>query len=118
MNLYESIEDFSNIFLHLCYVFPEEDMHWDFFKEKFQHLIQIFFKQYEFESLVKSYSPTFINHDTSIVSKEGSITPFIPYPPPFDVGIGKFVNQIVDLFIWDLIQENFECRVKTNPLTF
>ena len=28
----ESIEDFSNIFLHLCCEFPEEDMDWDLFK--------------------------------------------------------------------------------------
>lgn len=28
----ESIEDFSNRFLHLCYEFPREDTNWDFLK--------------------------------------------------------------------------------------
>ena len=59
-----------------------------------------------------------------LVSKKESTTPFIPSPPPFDVGIGKFVNKITDPLILlifpyhdqDLFQEKFECKVKTSPL--
>jgi len=39
MNPNESIDDFSNIFLHLCYEFTKEYMDWDFFKHKFEHLV-------------------------------------------------------------------------------
>lgn len=41
MNPDESIEDFSNIFLHLCYEFLEGDMNWYLLKQKFENLVQI-----------------------------------------------------------------------------
>ena len=34
----ESLEDFMDNFLHLCYEFSKEDVDWDFMSEKFQSL--------------------------------------------------------------------------------
>lgn len=97
----ELIEDFDNIFLHLCYEFLKDDMDWDFFKEKL--------KQFEFESLVTNSLQTLINHETPLILGEKPIVPFAPYPPPFSlpkkvvfgaiVEVEKSVNQIVDPFI-------------------
>ena len=49
MKLDDSIEGFTNRFLHLCYEFFEEDTDWDLFKEEFQQLVQIYLKHYEHE---------------------------------------------------------------------
>lgn len=103
----ESIKDFSNRILHLCYEFPEEDVYWDYFKEKFWHLAQISLKQFESKPPDHPALPNFENHETPLISKEEPTIPFAPYPPPFlvrmwvppcdDVKVGKSGNQIVDL---------------------
>lgn len=41
MELDESVEGFSNRFLHLCYEFPEEDVDQNFCKQNFEHLVWI-----------------------------------------------------------------------------
>ncbi len=63
MNPNESVEDFVLIFLHLSYVFPKEDVDWDFFNENFQYLVEISFKKFEFESVVDFTLPTFLDHE-------------------------------------------------------
>lgn len=78
----ESIEDFSNRFLHLCYEFPEEDMDHYFLKQKFKHLVHISLYS-ESNTLDVSSSPTPVNHDTPLILEEESTIPFVPCPPPF-----------------------------------
>jgi len=63
----ELIEDFSNQFLHLFYEFLEEDMDWDFFKQKFENLIHISFHG-ESKPPDLYASPTLVNHETPLVS--------------------------------------------------
>lgn len=67
MKYNESIEKFSNWFLHLFYEFPEEDIDWDLFKQKFEHLVHVSFYG-EFEPLDVSASPTLVNHETPLIS--------------------------------------------------
>lgn len=103
MNPGESIEDLSNLFLHLCYEFPEEDVDWDFFKQKFQFLVHVSLHD-ELEPPNVSTSPTLANRETPLISKEEFTTPFVLYPPPFPVPmrvspcdnnkVGKSLNQV------------------------
>lgn len=37
----ESIEDFQNRFIHFCYEFFEDDIDWNFMKDKFEYFLQI-----------------------------------------------------------------------------
>jgi len=41
MKPYDSLKDFVDIFLHLCYEFPEGDVNWDILNENLRHLVQI-----------------------------------------------------------------------------
>ena len=52
----ESVEDFTDKFLHLCYEFPEEDMDQDFCEKKFQDMVQISLNQFERKPLDVSSS--------------------------------------------------------------
>lgn len=99
MKFDESIKDFSNIFLHMFYEFPEEDMDWDLFKEKFQRLVQISLEQSEFESLVDNDLPTFINHETPLIPDEEPTSPFVPCPPPI-----SFLNKVASGAIVEVVK--------------
>jgi len=136
MKYNESIEVFFNQFLHFCYEFPKEDIDWDFFKQKFEHLVHISFHGESKPPNVSS-SPTLVNRETPLISEEGPNIYFVPCPPLFQVPIGvllfinvevgKSINQIVDSSLQpsltshysDLVEENLEIfmepRVKTNP---
>lgn len=63
----ESIEDFSDRFLHLCYEPPGEDMDWDFFKQKFKRLVHIsLHSESESPDVFTSLKP--VNHETPQIS--------------------------------------------------
>lgn len=108
----ESIEDFSNRFLHPCYEFHEEDMDLDFFKQKFEWLVHISFHD-ESETLDISSSPTFVNNQKPLILEEESTIHFVPCHPPFsilmwvppcgDVEVGEYENKIVDLSLQTFI---------------
>jgi len=83
----ESIQDFDNRFLHLCYDFPKEDMDLDFFKKNFEPLVQIFLNQCESKTPDVLVLPTFRNCETPQISKEEPSIPFFPFHPPFLVPI-------------------------------
>jgi len=133
----ESVEDFSDRFLHLSCEFPEEDMDLDFLKQKFHRLFHTSFHG-EPEPLDVSTSPTLVNHEKPLISKDGFTVSFVPCPPPFpipmrvppcnDNQVGKFVDQIPNPSLHppstfhdlDLIEETLEWfmepRLKANPL--
>ena len=65
----ESVEGFFDRFLHLYCEFPEEDTYWDFLKQKFEHLVHISLHG-ESETPNVCASPSLVNHDTLIISKD------------------------------------------------
>lgn len=68
MKLDKSIKGFANRFIQLCYEFPKEDMDWDYFKEKFQHLAQISLKQSESKPPHVSTLLNFGNQEIPLIS--------------------------------------------------
>lgn len=54
----ESLEDFHDHFIHFCYEFSEDDIDWNFMKERFQFLVHIFMNPTEYESFESV--PTYI----------------------------------------------------------
>ena len=80
----ESIENFFDRFLHLCYESMGEDTNWDLFKKKFKHLVHIFLHD-ESEPHDVSTSPNFVNHEAPLILEEELANPFVPCPPPFSV---------------------------------
>lgn len=103
----ESVEDFSNRFLNLCYEFPEEDMYRYFLKQNFKHLFHISLHGESKQPYVSS-SSTLVNQETPIILDEEPIIPFVPCPPPFavpmwvppcnDYKVGKSTHQIPNPF--------------------
>lgn len=78
----ESVEKFSNRFLHLCYEISEEDLNWDFLKQEFERLVRV--SSYsEPEPLDFSSSPTLTDHEAPQIVEEEPNTTFVPCPPPF-----------------------------------
>jgi len=69
MKLNESVEDFSDLFLHLCCEISKEDMNEDFLKQELEHLVLIYLHG-ELEPPYFSTSSTLVNHETPLISKE------------------------------------------------
>lgn len=65
----EYVDDFSDLFLHLVYVFLGEDIDWDLFKWKFKELVHIPLHG-ESESRHVSTSITFVDHEEPLISEE------------------------------------------------
>jgi len=68
MKFDESVEDFHDRFLHFCYEFLEDDIDWNFMKEKFQCIVQLSLNPPEPESL--SSVLALLSHWDLKVSKE------------------------------------------------
>ncbi len=103
MKHYESIRDFSNRFLHICYEFSKEDADWDLFKKMFQHLVHVSLHG-EPKFLDVSTFPTPANHETPLILDEEFTSPFVLCHPPFPISmrlspfddnkVGKSTNEI------------------------
>ena len=99
----ESIEDFSDWFLHLYYEFPEGNTNWDFLKQNFECLVHISLHG-ESKPPDVSSSLTLVNRETPLISQEELAIPFVLRLPPFsvpmrvpsgnDVKVGKSTHQI------------------------
>ena len=59
-------------------------MNWDFFKQKFEHLVHISLHG-EPKPLDVSAFPTLVSHETPLILEEEPSIPFVPFPAPFSV---------------------------------
>ena len=55
MELNESLQHFTNRFLHLCYEFLDEDVDWQFLDENFCFLVRMSTKYFEYDSSFYPY---------------------------------------------------------------
>lgn len=104
MKLDESLEYFHYHFLGFCYEFLEDDIDWDFMKEKFHYLVQIYLNPLESASLISL--PSFLGHGALKDSKEeyniscDSSSSFVSSSnkatPCTNVEVGKLEDQRVD----------------------
>lgn len=60
----ESVENFLDRFLHLCYEFPKGVINSEFINEFFQSLILLFLKYFESKPLDDVSLPTYVDHET------------------------------------------------------
>ena len=83
----ESVEDFSDQFLHLCCEIYEYDINQDFLKQKFERLVLISLHG-EPEPPIFPTSSTLVSHETPLISEEEPSIPFVSCPHPFLVPMG------------------------------
>lgn len=115
----ESLEDFMDNFLHLCYEFSKEDVDWDFMNENFQYLVQISLEPYENESYMSL--PNFLSRGAIKISKDEPTLLFVPCLPPFPSPykvvsctgseVGKLENRTIDPLILSLFPPHGQDRI-------
>lgn len=93
----ESLEHFTNRFLHLCYEFPDEDVDWQFLDEKLCFLVRMSRKYFESNS-----SCSLFQKELQHLEEEYDI-PFISCPPPFDVPCfePELINKLEGQFVYE-----------------
>ena len=75
----ESIEDFVDMFLHLCCKIPEK-LNSHFFRKEFKHLVLV---PQHGETHFFPSSPTLADHEAPQNAEEEPTNIFVPCPPPF-----------------------------------